>query len=177
MNFVETPLKGAYVMEPVKIPDERGWFMTAFTEEELRGRGLESRWAQCSVSHSTRQGTLRGMHFQLEPHAEVKLVTCSRGAIYDVILDLRSGSPTFGRWHAVELSATNRRLLYVPKGFAHGFQTLEDGSEVLYHLSATYHPELARGVRWNDPAFAIPWPLEVTVVSQRDRSFKDFPGA
>lgn len=176
MTFMEAPLKGAYIMEPVRIPDERGWFMTAFTEEELRASGLESRWAQCSLSHNARKGTLRGMHFQLEPHAEVKLVTCSRGLIHDVILDLRPGSPTFGRWHATELSEENRRLLYVPKGFAHGFQTLEDGSEVFYHLSASYHPELARGVRWNDSAFAIQWPLEVTTISRRDQAFPDFRG-
>lgn len=174
MNFVATPLAGAYLVEPVRMTDERGWFLTTFSEEEFARRGLECRWVRSASSFNLRRGTLRGMHYQAEPHAEAKLVGCTRGAIHDVLVDLRPGSLTRGRWFAAVLSAENRRLLFAPRGFAHGFQTLEDDTEVTYHLSAAYHPEAGRGVRWNDPAIGIHWPLEVSVISERDRGYADY---
>lgn len=171
MKFLPTPLAGAYVVELERLEDERGFFARSFCEEEFRKHGLRQAIAQCNVSWNRRRGTLRGLHFQVAPHEEAKVVRCTRGAIWDVIVDLREGSATRLRWHAVELSAENRRALYVPEGFAHGFQTLDDDSEVLYQMSESYYPELARGVRWDDPRLGIKWPISDPILSERDRSY------
>lgn len=174
MTFLQTPLDGAYVVEIQPISDDRGFFSRLWCRQEFQEAGLHARFEQHSISFNRMRGTLRGMHFQLPPHEEVKIVRCSSGAIWDVILDLRPGSPTFCRWFAAELSADNRKSLYVPAGFAHGFQTLTDDAEVLYQISEPYHSDLARGVRWNDPAFGIEWPLPNPILSTRDREFEDF---
>jgi dTDP-4-dehydrorhamnose 3,5-epimerase len=174
MLFNETPLKGAFLIEPERLEDERGFFARTFCRKEFEAHGLNPNIAQCSVSFNLRKGTLRGMHFQAAPHAEDKVVRCTDGAIYDVIVDLRPDSPTFTRWTATELTAENRRMFYIPAGFAHGFQTLQDHVEILYQMSESYHPESARGVRWDDPAFKITWPEGPRTISDRDRSFADF---
>lgn len=174
MRFVATDLAGAYVVEPEKMEDERGFFARTFCRDEFAAHGLHPAFLQCNVSFNVRRGTLRGMHFQEKPHEEAKLVRCTRGAIYDVIVDIRRKSPTFKRWAAFELTAENRKMLYVPEGFAHGFQTLEDSCEVFYQMSEMYHPGLAHGVRWNDPAFGIRWPVADPFVSQRDAHYADF---
>ena len=171
MKFQPTPLAGAYLIELELLEDERGFFARSFCQNEFRAHGLDTALAQCNVSFNRKRGTLRGLHYQAEPHAEAKVVRCTRGAIWDVIVDLRKGSATARRWHAVELTADNRRALYIPAGFAHGFQTLAEDSEVLYQMSEFYHPESARGVRWDDPTLAIPWPLKDPVMSPRDREF------
>ena len=174
MIFIETKLTGAYIIEPERIEDERGFFARTWCRHEFAERGLSVELAQCNVSYNPRVGTLRGMHYQAAPDAEVKLVRCTMGAIYDVIVDMRPDSPTFRQWIAAELTAENRRMLYIPHGFAHGFQTLVDGSEVFYQISAFYAPASARGVRWDDPALAIDWPpAERRVISERDRSYPD----
>ena len=175
MIFTETKLKGAYVIDPERMEDERGFFARAFCEDEFRAHGLCDRFVQCNVSFNRKAGTLRGMHYQAAPHEEIKLVRCTAGAICDVILDVRPDSPTFREWVAVKLTQDNRRLLYIPTGMAHGFQALVDGTEIFYHMSETYHPESARGVRWDDPAFGIEWPsAEGRVISERDRQYPDF---
>lgn len=174
MIFEETPLRGAFVLAIEPIADERGFFARAFCAAEMDAQGLCARLAQCNVSFNRHRGTLRGLHFQRPPHAEVKLVRCTAGRIYDVIVDLRGDSPTFARHFAVELSASNHKAVYVPEGFAHGFQSLEDDTEVFYQMSQPFAAEAAGGVRWNDPAFAIRWPLDPTVISERDRSYPDF---
>ena len=153
------------------LPDERGFFARSWCQKEFEDRGLNSKLVQCSVSFNARKGTLRGIHYQGEPFPEVKVVRCTRGAIYDVVVDLRPQSPTFKQWIGVVLDAENRRMLYIPGGCAHGFLTLEDNTEVFYQMSEFYHPELARGVRWNDPAFQIAWPAEVKVISERDNTY------
>jgi dTDP-4-dehydrorhamnose 3,5-epimerase len=170
MIFLETPLPGAWVLEPERFADERGFFARTFCRRDFEERGLEPAVVQCSVSFNHRRGTLRGLHFQAAPHEEVKLVRVTRGAIWDVIVDLRPGSPTCRRHFAVVLSAEAGNQLYVPRGFAHGFQTLADATEVSYQISDFYAPESARGYRWDDPAFAIPWPEPVTVISEKDRA-------
>ncbi len=174
MKFAPTPLSGAVLIEPELRPDERGFFARTFCREELARQGIDFAIVQSNVSFNRSRGTLRGMHFQREPRAEDKLVSCVRGRIFDVIIDLRAGSPTRGRWYGVELSAENRRILYVPKGFAHGFQTLSDEAEVYYQMSEYYSPAHAAGVRWDDAAFGIDWPLPVGVVSEKDRSYPDY---
>ena len=174
MKFVPTPLGGAYVIELEPSFDERGFFARSWSAEEFKERGLAARMAQCSISFNTRKGTLRGMHYQSEPHAEAKVVRCSAGAMYDVLVDLRRGSPTYCRWFAVELSADNRKLLYVPEGIGHGFQTLTDNTEIFYQISQDYRSDASRGVRWNDPAFAIDWPIANPILSERDHSFPDY---
>ena len=175
MQFTETSVAGAYVLDPEPIEDDRGFFARIWCADELERMGLEASIAQCSVSHNRRRGTLRGMHWQRAPHEETKVVRCTRGAIHDVIADLRTDSPTRGRWVAVELSASNRRLLYVPRGCAHGFQTLEDDTEVSYAISPAHVPDAARGFRFDDPAFSIEWPLpDDVVVSDRDRAWPDY---
>ena len=174
MRFEQSPLPGAFVVDLDRKDDERGFFARTFCHDEFAEHGLVADYAQSSVSFNKRKGTLRGMHFQKKPHEETKLVRCTMGAIYDVIVDLRPGSPTQTRWFGIELSAVNRKALYVPKGFAHGFITLADESEVLYQISTQFHPESAAGVRWNDPAFTIEWPLEAVVMSGRDRSYPDY---
>ena len=171
MKFVPTPFEGAFVVEPELLEDERGSFARSFCQEEFRAHGLDPVIAQCNISFNKRRGVLRGLHYQVKPHEEAKLVRCTRGAIWDVIVDLREGAPTRYRWFATELTADNRRALYIPRGFAHGFQTLADNSEVFYQMSEFYHPESARGVRWNDPIIGIAWPLADPVVSPRDRSY------
>jgi dTDP-4-dehydrorhamnose 3,5-epimerase len=178
MRFLETPLNGAWVIDLDLLGDERGWFARTFDAGEFAARGLNPDVVQCNASFNARRGTLRGMHYQAEPHGESKLVRCVRGAIFDVAVDLREGSPTLRRWHGVELSAENRLAFYIPPGLAHGFQTLCDDAEVLYQMGSPYVPEAARGVRFDDPAFAIRWPdtAEPRIVSERDRAFPDFPG-
>jgi dTDP-4-dehydrorhamnose 3,5-epimerase len=173
MRIELTELPGVHIIRPDRFEDERGYFARTFCMREFAAAGLNSNVAQCNVSCSHQRGTLRGMHFQLPPAAETKLVRCTRGAIFDVALDVRPGSRTFGRWVGAELSAGNAAMLYVPKGFAHGFQTLTDDAEVFYQMSEFYTPELGRGVRWNDPAFAITWPLPVSVIAPRDRDYPD----
>jgi len=175
MNFTETEIPGVLVVESELHGDERGAFVRIWDTAEFAERGLESRPMQWSLSSNTRAGTLRGMHYQEEPHAEAKLVRCVRGALYDVALDLRADSPTFKRWFAVELRAGDARALYIPKGLAHGFQTLEDHTEVLYAISAPYEASASRGVRWDDPAYGIEWPeADSRVISERDRAWPDF---
>ncbi len=173
MTFTTTPI-GAVVIEPERLADGRGFFARSFCAREFEARGMNPHVAQCNISFSPRRGTLRGMHFQRAPHAEAKLVRCTAGALYDVALDLRPGSPTFRRHFAIELSAENRTMLYLPEGFAHGFQTLVDDTEIFYQVSAPYAPEHAGGVRWNDPAFGIAWPLPVTMIAERDDAYPDF---
>lgn len=169
MIFSETRLKGVFVIDPEPLGDERGFFARAWCSREFNALGLDSRLAQCNISFNKIKGTLRGMHYQVAPHGEAKLVRCTMGAIYDVIIDLRHDSATFTQWVAVQLSAENRRMMYIPEGLAHGFQTLEDNTEVFYQMSEFYHPESARSVRWNDPAFGIEWPLAVTLISEKDQ--------
>ncbi len=175
MVFVETKLKGVYIIEVEKIEDERGFFARTFCQHEFEAHGLNSRVVQCSTSFNKKKGTLRGMHYQVAPYAEVKFVRCTAGAIYDVALDLRPDSLTYRRWIAVELTQDNRRALYIPAGCAHGFQTLVDNAEVYYQISEFYHPEFARGVRWDDSAFGIVWPeVENRLLSERDISYGDY---
>jgi dTDP-4-dehydrorhamnose 3,5-epimerase len=174
MIFTETELPGAYIIDLEPIEDPRGFFARAWSDDELAKRGLETRIAQCNVSLTKRRGAVRGMHFQRAPHEEVKLVRCTRGVLHDVIVDLRQGSTSFRRWIGVELSQENRRALYIPRGVAHGFQTLVDDTEVFYMISEPHAPEAAGGVRWNDPALGIVWPLgDPTEISERDRSWPD----
>jgi len=176
VRFVETPLPGAWAIELEEIEDDRGWFARTFDAEEFRARGLNPDVVQCNASFNHRRGTLRGMHYQAEPHGESKLVRCVRGAIFDVAVDLRPDSPTGRAWHGVELSAENRLAFYIPAGLAHGFQTLTDNSEVLYQMGDPYVPEAARGVRWDDPAFGIEWPEPdgERIISERDAGYPDF---
>jgi dTDP-4-dehydrorhamnose 3,5-epimerase len=175
LKFTPTPLAGAYVIELERIEDERGFFARSFCQEEFRKQGLKPAIAQCNVSWNRKRGTLRGLHYQAAPHEEAKVVRCTRGTVWDVLVDLREGSPTRLRWHAQELSAENRRAFYVPEGFAHGFQALADDSEVLYQMSEFYHPGLARGLRWDDPKLGIRWPLPEPTLSARDRSYALLP--
>jgi dTDP-4-dehydrorhamnose 3,5-epimerase len=174
MILVDTPLPGAYVIDLERLDDDRGWFARTFAAEEFVAHGLNPAVVHCNVSFNSRAGTLRGMHYQVAPHAECKLVRCTRGAIYDVIVDLRPDSSTYLRWFGVGLDADEGRSLYAPEGCAHGFQTLVDESEVLYQMSHEYVPSHARGVRWDDPAFAIEWPDAERTISERDRTYPDF---
>lgn len=162
------------MIEVERLTDERGFFARAWCQREFAEHGLNPRLVQCNISYNPRRGTLRGMHYQAVPHSEAKLVRCTRGAIYDVIVDLRSDSPSYLRHFGVDLTAEGREMLYVPEGVAHGFLTLEDETEVFYQMSEFYAPEAARGVRWNDPAFGIRWPIEVAVISPRDAAYPDF---
>lgn len=174
MIFTETRLKGAYVIDPERLADERGFFARTWCQREFKAHDLNPGLVQCNVSFNHKRGTLRGMHYQAAPHAEVKLVRCTAGTIYDVIVDLRADSETFKQWFAVELSSDNRRMLYIPEGLAHGFLTLTDAVEVFYQMSEFYVPDCARGIRWNDLAFGIHWPFEATIISERDRAYPDF---
>ena len=174
MIFHRTPLEGAWLIEPERIEDARGYFARVRCEREFAEHGLNSRWVQSSVSQNTRRGTLRGMHFQAAPHGEIKLVRCTRGAIFDVIIDLRPQSKSYMQHFSVRLSEENHTTIYIPEGLAHGFLTLEDGTEVLYEMSEFYHAESARGVRWNDPAFGIAWPEEPRILIERDRNYADY---
>jgi len=174
MIFTETKLNGAFVIEPERLEDERGFFARTWCQREFAAHGLRPKWVQCNISFNRKKGTLRGMHYQAVPYEEVKLIRCTMGAIYDVIIDLRSESPTFKQHIAVVLTARNRKMVYVPEGFAHGFLTLRDNTEVLYQMSEFYVAECARGIRWNDPVFGIQWPTDVRVISDRDRNHPDF---
>ena len=171
MRFIPTPIAGAYVVELELIEDERGFFARSYCREEFLAHGLDLNLPQCNISYNKTKGTLRGMHYQALPYAEAKLVRCTQGAIYDVIVDLRPESATFKHWHSVELTAMQRNALYIPEGLAHGFQTLEDNSEVFYQMCQSYHRESVKGVRWDDPAFAITWPLSQPIISERDCSY------
>lgn len=174
MIFVVTQLPGAFRIDLERREDARGFFARTFCAREFAARGLASRFVQVNDSLAVERGTLRGLHYQLPPRQETKLVRCLRGAIWDVIVDLRPASPDFGRWMGTELTDRDRRMLYVPKGFAHGFVTLEPDTEVLYLVDEFHAPECERGIRWNDPRFGIRWPLEPRVISEKDRSHPDF---
>ena len=174
MKFLPLELPGVFLIDPEPLADDRGFFARTWCSQEFADHGLVATIAQCSLSYNRRKGTLRGMHYQAPPHEEVKMVRCTAGAIYDVVIDLRPGSSTRGRWLGVDLSAANHHHLYVPAGFAHGFQTLADDTEVFYQISQFYHPESARGLRYDDPAFGIRWPLSDITVSTRDLSFPEF---
>lgn len=169
MIFTETKLRGAYVIEPQPLNDERGFFARTWSGEEFSAKGLNANLVQCNTSNNKLKGTVRGMHFQSPPHEEAKLIRCTAGALYDVIVDLRPDSPTWGQWFGIELTRQNLRMIYVPEGFAHGYQTLADDTDVFYQVSAYYHQESASGVRWDDPTIAIDWPLQISVISERDR--------
>ena len=173
MKLEETPLAGAWLVDLVPHEDERGFFARSYCADEFAAHGLVTQWPQCNVSFNTAKGTLRGLHYNAAPHAEAKLVRCTSGAIYDVIVDLRPDSQSFLSWIGVELDARSRRALYVPAGFAHGFITLADDTEVLYQMSARYVPEAARGLRFDDPTLGVRWPLPVEVISERDASYGD----
>jgi dTDP-4-dehydrorhamnose 3,5-epimerase len=172
--FTETTLKGAFLIEAERREDERGFFARTWCQREFASHGLEKHWVQCSISFNRKKGTLRGMHYQAPPYEEAKLIRCTRGAIFDVIVDLRPQSPSFKHWVGLELTADNRRMLYIPEGFAHGFQTLADETEIFYQMSQFYAPEYASGVRWDDPALHIAWPTDERTISERDRSYPDF---
>lgn len=174
MIFTATKLKGAYIIEIEQLKDNRGFFARSWCQKEFEGQGITSRVVQANVSFNKLKGTLRGMHYQLAPYEETKLVRCTKGAIYDVIIDLRRASPTYAQWIGVKLTAENYRMLYVPEDFAHGFQTLKDGTEVTYQVSQFYTPGSESGIRWNDPAFNIEWPLEVQVISDKDKNWSDY---
>jgi len=174
MTFTETVLKGAFIVEPELLADERGFFARAWCQHEFHASGLNPRLTQCSISFNRKRGTLRGMHYQAKPYEEAKLVRCTMGSIYDVIIDLRPQSPTFLQHVAVVLTARNRLMLYAPEECAHGFQTLEDDTEVFYQMSQDYAPSHARGVRWNDRAFGIQWPVAERIISEKDQCLPDF---
>ena len=174
MIFTETQLKGAYIVEIKKLKDNRGFFARAWCQKEFEEHGLTPRVVQANVSSNKKKGTLRGMHYQIAPYEETKLVRCTRGAIYDVIIDLRPDSPTFKQWIGVELTEKNYKMLYVPENFGHGFQTLDDNTEVTYQVSQFYAPGSESGIRWDDSAFGIEWPLEVQVISDKDKNWPDY---
>ena len=174
MNFEETPLKGAYVIDLEKIGDERGFFSRVFCRNEFCDMGLSTDFKQVNRSFSALKGTIRGMHYQLMPSAEIKVVRCISGSLYDVILDLRPDSPNFGQWFGKILTSENRLMMYVPRGFAHGFMTLADNTEVFYFSSEFYAPKLEKGIRYNDPKFNIEWPIKLIEISQKDAAWKNF---
>ena len=177
MIFTELPLKGAYIIDLEKRGDDRGFFARAFCVNEFAAKHLSTHMVQVNNSLSAQKGTLRGMHYQLAPKAETKVIRCIRGALLDVILDIRPNSPTFGQWHAAELTADNRRMMYCPKGFAHGFLTLSDDAEAFYFVDEFYAPTHERGIRYNDPKFKIDWPFPPTVISDKDKNQRDFDPA
>jgi len=172
--FNETKLKGSYIIDLEKINDERGFFSRSWDSQIFEEMGLNSNMKQCNVSFNKKKGTLRGMHYQYYPHEEAKLVRCTQGSVYEVIIDLRKNSPSFKQWEAIELSSDEHKMLYIPEGFALGFQTLENNTEIFYQMSHHYVPEFSRGVRWNDNMFKILWPLEVSVISKKDQSFTSY---
>jgi dTDP-4-dehydrorhamnose 3,5-epimerase len=174
MIFQETKLKGTFEIQIEPKADERGFFARSWCQHEFEAHKLNPRLVQCNISFNVRKGTLRGMHYQVPPYAEAKVVRCTRGSVYDALIDLRPESPTFKQWVAVVLTAEKRNMVYVPEGFAHGFLTLEDNTEVFYQMSEFYNAESARGLRWDDPAFQISWPGKVEVISERDRGYADF---
>jgi dTDP-4-dehydrorhamnose 3,5-epimerase len=174
MKFTEQSIKGVWLVEIEPSKDERGFFSRVYCSEEFARHGLETRFSQCSISFNHKKGTLRGMHYQAAPHEEAKLVRCTKGAVYDVVVDIRPGSPTMGKWLGITLSGDNRRALYVPAGFAHGFITMVDKTEVYYQISEPYHPDCSRGFRYNDGYFSIAWPGAVSVISEKDLAYEDF---
>jgi dTDP-4-dehydrorhamnose 3,5-epimerase len=174
MIFKETSLKGAYIIEPELIEDERGFFARTFCINEFQQNGLKTDFVQCNISFNQKAGTLRGLHYQDYPWQETKLVRCTSGAVYDVIIDLRKNSVTYCQWLSFNLSAENHKMLYIPEGFAHGFQTLEANTEIFYQISQVYQPEFARGIKWDDPLFNISWPAEEKIISKKDNSYKAF---
>ncbi len=174
MKFSETKLLGAYIIEIEKIEDERGFFARIFDKEEFSKYDLNTDMVQFSISQNLKKGTIRGMHYQTKPYEESKLVRCLKGKIFDIIIDLRPNSKTYKKWFSLELSANNYKMLYIPKGFAHGFQTLEDNSEVFYQISQFYHPEYSKGIKWNDKEFGIKWPLKNSSISEKDLSYAPF---
>jgi len=174
MIFTETHLKGAYIVDIEKLEDERGFFARSWCRREFEAHGLNPQLVQCNISFNARKETMRGMHYQVKPYEEAKLIRCTMGSIYDVIIDIHPGSPSFKQHLGVILSPENRKMLYIPEGFAHGFLTLEDNTEVFYQMSEFYAPDHARGFRWNDPAFGIEWPANVHIISDRDRDYPDF---
>jgi dTDP-4-dehydrorhamnose 3,5-epimerase len=177
LRFTQLDLAGAYLIDVEPHADDRGFFARTFCTREFLDHGMDATIAQCSSSFNLRRGTLRGMHYQAMPHEETKVVRCTSGKIFDVIVDLRPGSTTYGRWHGVELTSENHRMLYVPAGFAHGFQTLEDNSEVFYQISVDYVPSAARGIRWNEPSLAIKWPITQGItISERDAALPGIHG-
>jgi len=176
MIFIETKLTGSFIIEPEKLIDKRGFFARTWDRKKFEEIGLNQNLVQCSISFNKMKGTLRGMHYQMTPYEEDKVVRCTKGKIFDVIIDLRAKSDTFKQWIAVELSAENYKSLYIPGGFAHGFQTLEDNTEVFYQMSQYYIPEYARGIRWNDSAFRLSWPIKPIVISEKDLSYEPFQG-
>jgi dTDP-4-dehydrorhamnose 3,5-epimerase len=169
MIFKETALKGAFTIKIEPIEDERGFFARTWCKKEFEAHGLNSDLVQCNTSFNKKKGTLRGMHYQASPHGEAKLVRCTMGSIYDVIIDIRNESKTYLKWFACELTAVNRKMLYIPVGFAHGFQTLEDNTEVFYQMSEYYYPEYAQGIRWDDSTIAIKWPIQPIIISAKDK--------
>jgi dTDP-4-dehydrorhamnose 3,5-epimerase len=171
MIFTETKIKGAFIIEPQLLRDERGCFARTFCKDEFEEYGLETDIVQCNISYNKKKGTLRGMHFQARPHEEAKIVSCTKGAIYDVILDLRKESGTCRQWVTIQLSAENFKMMYIPKGCAHGFQTLKDDTVVYYQMSEFFNPDYARGVRWDDPVFGIQWPKGKKIISEKDNQF------
>lgn len=175
MIFQPTPLAGAYVIELERVSDNRGFFARSWCEREFSEFGLTSSFTQCNVSFNHQAATLRGMHYQSAPHEETKLVRCTMGAVFDVIVDMRPASKTYRQWFGVELSAENRRMIYVPGQFAHGFQTLTDNAELFYQMTGSYHPASAVGFRWNDPSIEIQWPFEPSVMAERDQAWADLP--
>ncbi len=174
MKFSPTKLPGVWIVDLEKLEDERGFFARSWCQREFEQRGLNPRLVQCNISFNHKKGTLRGMHYQIAPHGEAKLVRCTSGAIYDVAVDLRPASPTRKQWLAVELTADNGRALYIPEGFAHGFQTVADNTEVLYQMSEFHHPQSARGFRWNDPAIGLVWPEDQRRISKQDMGYPDY---
>ncbi|WP_310830502.1 dTDP-4-dehydrorhamnose 3,5-epimerase [Paenibacillus pedocola] len=175
MYFVETPLSGSFVVELELLSDERGFFARSWCEEEFLAFGLASSFVQCNISYNKNKNTLRGMHYQAEPYEETKLVRCTKGSIYDVIIDIRPESLTYKQWFSIELSETNHKMLYIPKGFAHGFKTLSDNTEVFYQMGSAYNEKSSRGIMWNDPVFGVVWPEEdQLIISDKDLSYNRY---
>jgi dTDP-4-dehydrorhamnose 3,5-epimerase len=174
MKFIELELNGAFIIEIEKFVDERGFFARTFDLKQFKEKGLESNIIQCNTSFSEKKGTLRGLHYQVEPFQETKIVMCAKGKILDVIIDIRKESKTFGKWTSIELNDQNSKIIYIPKGFAHGFQTLENDSQVIYQNSQIHKPEYEKGIRWNDPYFEIKWSLEEKIISAKDESWINF---
>ena len=174
MIFIETELSGAHIIEPENLEDERGFFARVFDKKEFEDRGLNTEYVQTSISFNKQKGTFRGMHYQIEPFEEEKLVRCTKGKIFDVILDLRPQSKTFKKWTSVELSEDNHKIIYIPKGFAHGFQTLENNSEIFYEISQYYNSDYSKGIKWDDPSFDIKIPLDISIISKKDLAYPKF---
>lgn len=174
MIFTETKIKGAFIIEPELLTDERGFFARSFCREEFQKKGLETDIVQCNISYNKKKGTLRGMHYQAPPFEEAKIVSCTKGSIYDVVVDLRRNSPTFKKWVAAELSEKNFKMVYIPRGCAHGFQTLDDNSIVFYQMTEYFHPECARGSQWDNLSIGIVWPVPEMIMSEKDKNYQDF---